>query len=104
MLGYYYDGDLSVPKKRKSGGRSGGKRGRSKLVQCHSCGQLVAQDKAKKFTVFTSAVDYRLAKELRDEGAIIPRVSKIAYYCVSCAIHRHRIHIRKKSDRKGKER
>ena len=91
-----------MPKKRKSGGRSGGKRGRATGVQCHSCGKLVPSDKAKKFSVYSSAVDYRLAKELRDEGTIIPRQKKIAYYCISCSIHRGRTNIRAKNDRRGK--
>ena len=91
-----------MPKKRKSGGRSGGKRGRATSVQCHSCGKLVPTDKAKKFSVYSSAVDYRLAKELRDEGAYIPRQKKIAYYCISCSIHRGRTNIRSKEDRRGR--
>ncbi|MHA1219634.1 MAG: 30S ribosomal protein S26e [Candidatus Heimdallarchaeaceae archaeon] len=91
-----------MPKKRKSGGRSGGKRGRATSVQCHSCGKLVPTDKAKKFSVYSSAVDYRLAKELRDEGAYIPRQKKIAYYCISCSIHRGRTNIRSKKDRRGR--
>lgn len=91
-----------MPKKRKSGGRSGGKRGRATSVQCHSCGKLVPTDKAKKFSVYSSAVDYRLAKELRDEGAYIPRQKKIVYYCISCSIHRGRTNIRSKVDRRGR--
>ena len=91
-----------MPKKRKSGGRSGGKRGRASAVHCHSCGKLVPTDKAKKYSIYVSAVDYRLAKELKDEGAHIPRQKKIAYYCVSCAIHRGRTNIRAKSDRRTK--
>lgn len=91
-----------MPKKRKSGGRSGGKRGRATSVQCHSCGKLVPSDKAKKFSVYSSAVDYRLAKELRAEGAYIPRQKKIAYYCISCSIHRGRTNIRSKEDRRGR--
>ena len=90
-----------MPKKRKSGGRSGGKRGRATTVQCHSCGKLVPSDKAKKFSIYSSAVDYRLAKELKDDGAIIPRQKKIAYFCVSCSIHRGRTNIRSKDDRRS---
>ncbi|MBY8999425.1 MAG: 30S ribosomal protein S26e [Candidatus Heimdallarchaeota archaeon] len=88
-----------MPKKRKSGGRSGGKRGRASAKTCASCGGTVATDKAKKYTVFSSAVDYRLAKELRSEGAHIPRQQKIVYYCVSCAIHKGRTNIRAKKER-----
>ena len=96
----FYEGEYLMPKKRKSGGRSGGKRGRAPGVHCHSCGKLVPTDKAKKFTVYSSAVDYRLAKELRAEGAHIPRHKNIAYYCISCSIHRGRTNIRAKSDRR----
>jgi len=90
------------PKKRKSGGRSKGKRGKAPLKACHACGKLVPIDKAKKFTVYSSAVDYRLARELKDEGAYIPRQKKIVYYCVSCSIHRGKTHIRAKSERRKK--
>lgn len=89
-----------MPKKRKSGGRAGGKKGRAPLVQCSSCGRLVPQDKAKKFTVYTSGVDWRLANELKDDGAYIPKQKKIVYYCVSCAIHRGKVHIRKRDERR----
>jgi small subunit ribosomal protein S26e len=97
----FHEGDNIMPKKRKSGGRSGGKRGRASMKTCHSCGALIPTDKAKKFTVYSSAVDYRLAKELRAEGAHIPRQQKIAYYCISCSIHRGRTNIRAKKERRG---
>jgi small subunit ribosomal protein S26e len=90
-----------MPKKRKSGGRSGGKRGRATMKHCHACGALIPADKAKKYTIYSSPVDYRLAKELRDEGAHIPRQKKIAYYCVSCSIHRGRTNIRPKDERRS---
>ena len=89
-----------MAKKRKSGGRSLGKKGRAPLVQCTACGRLVPEDKAKKFTVYSSAVDWRLARELQDEGAYIPKQKKVVYYCVSCAIHRGKVHIRKREERK----
>ena len=89
-----------MPKKRKSGGRSGGKRGRASVKTCAGCGAKIPADKAKKYTVYSSAVDYRLARELRSEGAHIPRQQKIVYYCVSCAVHKGRTNIRPKDERR----
>ena len=92
---------LCLPKKRKSGGRSKGGKGRGKSIQCSSCGKTVPRDKAKKKQSYTSFVDRQLGKDLRAQGAIIPRMSTIKYYCVNCAIHRGIVKIRSKSDRKG---
>ena len=93
-----------MPKKRKSGGRSRGKKGVSGHVTCASCGQLVHRDKAKKFTTFSSGVDYRLAQEIKAEGGYIPRRKKVQYYCVSCAIHRRKVRVgRSRDERKDRE-
>ncbi len=89
-----------MTKKRRSGGRSKGGKGRSGRVQCSYCGAQVPRDKAKKQTKFTSLVDSRLLKELRDQGARIPRTKKIKYMCVSCAVRRGAVKIRAKSKRK----
>ncbi|NIO19549.1 MAG: 30S ribosomal protein S26e, partial [Candidatus Aenigmarchaeota archaeon] len=51
-------------KKRKSRGRTKGKKGRSSMVQCTSCGQMVPRDKAKKKTRYSSLVDPVLGREL----------------------------------------
>ncbi len=91
-----------MPKKRKSGGRTKGSKGVASQVQCASCSKLTTRDKAKKFTTYSSAVDYRLAAEIKAEGGYLPRQSKTVYYCVSCAIHRGRIHIRQDKERKDK--
>jgi len=93
-------GGLAVPKKRKSGGRSKGRKGRASYVQCSSCGQLVPRDKAKKVTRYISLVDPTLSKELRDKGAIIPRQKTEMYYCISCAVHRGMVKVRAKIDRR----
>ena len=89
-----------MAKKRKSGGRAKGGKGVSKKVQCASCGRMVPADKAKKRTRHISLVDYRLSKELRDEGTYIPRKAVTQSYCVSCAVHRGQVKVRSKIDRK----
>ena len=76
-----------MTKKRKSGGRSKGGKGRSELVQCTNCGMLVPRDKVKRVTSRFSLVDPALARELRASGAYLSRPSTFKYYCVSCAIH-----------------
>ena len=89
-----------MPKKRKSGGKPASHKGQSSTVQCANCGRFVPRSKAKQFTKNVSLVDSRIYKELRDAGAIIQRPSERAYYCVSCAIHKHKISQRAKSTRK----
>ncbi|MFX1286269.1 MAG: 30S ribosomal protein S26e [Promethearchaeota archaeon] len=88
-------------RKRKSRGRSKGKKGSSQKVQCSACGQLVPRDKAKRKTVFKSIVDPIIRKELRRQGTRVPRVPMIRYFCVSCAIHRGVVQIRSEETRKG---
>ena len=73
-----------MPQKRKSRGRSKGRKGRSKMVQCGSCGSLVPRDKAKKVTHYKSLVDSSLAKELKAQGLNINQVLKhadVPEYC-----------------------
>lgn len=86
--------NVTLGKKRKSRGRTKGGKGRSVLVQCSSCGAQVPRDKAKKMTQWVSFVDPALAKELRSQGAFIPRESVTKYYCVSCAVHRGVVKVR----------
>jgi small subunit ribosomal protein S26e len=76
-----------MTKKRKSGGRSGGGKGRSEVIQCTNCGMLVPRDKATRVTTRYSLVDPSLARELRAAGAYLARPSVFKYYCVSCAVH-----------------
>ncbi|MDH5401155.1 MAG: 30S ribosomal protein S26e [Candidatus Heimdallarchaeota archaeon] len=89
-----------MSKKRKSGGRSGGKRGNTVNEQCTKCGRRVPADKIKKVTKWVSLVDPRMRKELRDSGAILPRRRVTEQYCVSCAVHTGKVKIRSKDDRK----
>ena len=93
-----------MPKKRKSGGRSKGGQGRSGSVQCSFCGAQVPRDKAKRITRYTSLVDSRMLKELRDQGAQIARYRTTKYLCVSCAVHRGVVKVRGKEDRKSRAR
>ena len=88
-----------MPKKRKSGGRSKGRKGRSGFVQCDICGSLVPRDKAKKATSYKSLVDSTLAKELRSKGTQIMRTKVEKLFCVSCAVHRGRVKVRAKDER-----
>ncbi|TFF86954.1 MAG: 30S ribosomal protein S26e [Promethearchaeota archaeon] len=92
-----------MPKKRKSGGRTKGKSGTTGRVQCSKCGRMVPIDKAKRVTVYSSPVDYRLAKELRQQGTHIPRFKHIKILCISCAVHTKRVKIRAKDDRNKKQ-
>jgi len=89
-----------MPYKRKSRGRSKGSKGKSSVVQCSGCGELVPRDKAKKESRPVSLVDYQLGKELRQKGAYIPSYSQTKYYCVSCAVHRGIVKVRSRSERK----
>jgi small subunit ribosomal protein S26e len=88
-----------MPKKRKSRGRAKGRKGRSKMVQCSSCGSLVPRDKAKKVTQYKSLVDWTLGKELRAQGAYFTRHRVEKYYCISCAVHRRVVKVRAKAER-----
>ncbi|MFQ6075830.1 MAG: 30S ribosomal protein S26e [Candidatus Bathyarchaeia archaeon] len=88
-----------MPKKRRSGGRSKGGKGRANYVQCSQCGALVPRDKAKKVTTYRSLVDPVLARELRAKGTYLSRHRIERYYCVSCAVHRGIIKVRAKEER-----
>lgn len=93
-----------MPFKRKSRGRSKGGKGRSDLVQCAACGEMVPRDKAKKVTRRVSMVDYALAKELRQKGAYIAAPVETKYYCISCAVHRRVVKVRAKNERRKRPR
>ena len=93
-----------MPKKRSSGGRSKGSKGRSGMVQCSYCGALVPRDKAKRVTRWTSLVDSRLLKELQQQGASISRSRTTKYLCISCAVHRGVVKVRGKEERKSRPR
>ncbi|MFX1426194.1 MAG: 30S ribosomal protein S26e [Promethearchaeota archaeon] len=91
---------IFIPKKRKSGGKSGSRKGQDYKVQCYKCGRFVARSKAKAVTRRTSLVDGRMYTELKKAGTIIQSSSTTKYYCISCAIHSHQISQRDKSLRK----
>ena len=88
-----------MTKKRRTGGRSGGAKGRSGNVQCSNCGRQVPSDKAKKRSRYISIVDPSMARELREAGAIIPRRVETSIFCVSCAVHFKQVRVRAKSSR-----
>ncbi|MFW9907096.1 MAG: 30S ribosomal protein S26e [Candidatus Thorarchaeota archaeon] len=90
-----------MTKKRKSGGRSKGASGKSKNVQCSKCGRIVPADKAKKRTRRVSAVDHQLARELRQSGSFVPSKIVTETYCVSCAVHTGKVHIRQSTERRS---
>ena len=93
-----------LPVKRKSRGRSKGGKGKSSLVQCSGCGELVPRDKAKRVSRRVSVVDYALAKELRQKGTYIAAPVETKYYCVSCAVHHGVVKVRSKNERKRRRR
>jgi len=90
-----------MPKKRKSGGKTGSKKGNYGKVQCTKCGRFVARSKAKAVTRRTNLVDARMYGELKKAGTIIMGGQAKKYYCISCAVHSHQISQRDKSLRKG---
>ncbi|MBD3187129.1 30S ribosomal protein S26e [Candidatus Bathyarchaeota archaeon] len=93
-----------MTKKRKSGGRHRKKRGGNPgSVQCAACGRSVPRDKAKTVTKRVSVVDYKLAKELREQGTIMPSRYVTRSYCISCAMHKHIISPRPKDERRDDE-
>ncbi|NHJ19937.1 MAG: 30S ribosomal protein S26e [Candidatus Lokiarchaeota archaeon] len=89
-----------MPKKRRSGGKSGSSKGHYNRVQCYKCGRFVPRSKAKAVTRRVSLVDGRMFTELKKEGTIIQTPSKKNYYCISCAIHGHQVSQRDKQLRK----
>jgi small subunit ribosomal protein S26e len=94
---------LILPKKRKSGGRTKGKKGRGYTVQCSQCGRMVPRDKAKKQTQVRGMIaDPVFAKELRKSGTYIPRNVSVKWYCISCAVHRKVVKVRSESERKSR--
>ncbi|KKL52491.1 hypothetical protein LCGC14_2284910, partial [marine sediment metagenome] len=70
-----------MPKKRKSGGKSGSSKGHYARVQCSKCGRMVARSKAKAVTRRVSLVDSRMFAELKKTGTIIQTPSTKKYYC-----------------------
>ena len=91
---------IFIPKKRKSGGKSGSSKGHYSRVQCAKCGRFVPRSKAKAVTKKVSLVDGRMYSELKKSGTIIQAPVKTKYYCISCAVHGHQISQRDKNLRK----
>ncbi|MBD3341838.1 MAG: 30S ribosomal protein S26e [Candidatus Lokiarchaeota archaeon] len=89
-----------MPKKRKSGGKTGSSKGSHNTVQCAKCGRFVPRSKAKAVTSRTRLVDGRMLAELKKQGTIILSGSTKKYYCISCAVHSGRVSQRDKEERK----
>ena len=89
-----------IPKKRRSGGKTGSSKGSYNNVQCSKCGRMVPRSKAKAVTRRTSLVDGRMYAELKKTGTIIQTPSTKKYYCISCAVHSHQVSQRSKASRK----
>ena len=53
---------------------------------------------------YVNLVDATIRKELQDAGAIMPSRQVTDWYCISCAIHTHKIHIRSGNDRRKRDR
>lgn len=93
-----------MPVKRKSRGRAKGGKGKSAMVQCSGCGELVPRDKAKRVSRRVSLVDSSLYKELRQKGTYVASRTATRYYCVSCAVHRGVVKVRAKDERRYRPR
>ncbi len=91
-----------MPYKRKSRGRSKGGKGKSAIVQCSMCGELVPRDKAKKVSKRVSLIDPTLARELKQKGAYIADRVDTRYYCISCAVHRGLVKVRSREERRSR--
>lgn len=89
-----------MPKKRKSGGKTGSSKGNHNKVQCSKCGSFVPRSKAKAVTRRTSLVDSRMYNELKKAGTVILSGSHKKYYCISCAVHSHQVSQRAKNERR----
>ncbi len=89
-----------MPKKRKSGGKSGSRKGHYSQVQCSKCGRFVPRSKAKAVTRRVPLVDGRMYAELKKTGTIIQTPSKKKYYCISCSVHMGNVSQRAKAERK----
>jgi len=88
-----------MTKKRKSGGRKKGQSGKGKSVQCAKCHRIVPIDKARKETRRVSVVDRETERMIRKDKGYVSTTYRTSYYCVSCAIHTHKVNIRSKSSR-----
>ncbi|MGB5911347.1 MAG: 30S ribosomal protein S26e [Promethearchaeia archaeon] len=92
---------ILIPKKRKSGGKSGSRKGQYSKVQCAKCGRFVARSKAKAVTRRVPLVDGRMYTELKKSGTIIQAPTKTKYYCISCSVHAGTVSQRAKADRRS---
>ncbi|WXG41232.1 MAG: hypothetical protein WED07_10780 [Candidatus Freyarchaeum deiterrae] len=66
------------------------------------CSIEQVRDKAKRVTRYTTLVDPMIGRELRQQGAYIPRTREIKVYCINCAVHRKLTRVRPKEDRRDR--
>ena len=80
-----------MPVKRQNHGRQKCNRGATNNVRCIHCGCVVAKDKAISRTVNSPVVESAAMDDLRAacvyEQPVVPIMSNIEDYCVSCAVH-----------------
>jgi small subunit ribosomal protein S26e len=88
-----------MPKKRRNGGRGKMNSGRKQTVNCLNCGKLVPRDKAiKRFTI-KNIVDASSLKDVQEATIYadydLPKQYQKTFYCVSCAVHRRVVRVRR---------
>jgi small subunit ribosomal protein S26e len=90
---------LRDAEKRRNAGRSKKNSGHKRTVNCLNCGRLVPRDKAiKRFMIKnmvdpSSTTDVLAACIYRDVE--LPKNYQKTFYCVSCAVHRRVVRVRR---------
>jgi small subunit ribosomal protein S26e len=73
--------------------------GRKHTVNCLNCGKLVPRDKAIKRFVIKNIVDSSSIKDVQDASIYkdldAPKEYQKTFYCVSCAVHRRVVRVRR---------
>jgi small subunit ribosomal protein S26e len=68
--------------------RRKGQSGRATTVECTLCGAKIPRDKAVERSRYSFRLDRNLRALLREKGAKLHNLRRVAYYCISCAKHR----------------
>jgi small subunit ribosomal protein S26e len=93
-----------MPQKRRNCGRSKKNAGRKQTVCCLNCGKLIPRDKAIKRFNIKNIVDPSSVKDVTDASIYteyeLPKQYQKVVYCVSCAVHRRIVRVRKAELRK----
>jgi small subunit ribosomal protein S26e len=81
--------------------------GRKQTVNCHNCGRLVPRDKAIKRWMIKQIVDASSTKDVQEMSIYkdyeLPKEYQKAFYCVSCAVHRRIVRVRRHDLRRKRE-